>query len=256
MNITLNTATRLYQKVGLQLIDRITSGELKVGDRLPPERQIAAQMQVSRAVIRESLIMLELKGLVEIRKGSGVYVINIQNEITNDTSDNSNINNDDVGPFELLQARQLLESHVAEFAATQVTKNDISRLRLALDVERKNLEDDCSDYDGDKMFHMAIVESTQNSVLIDMVNDLWKRREDSSMWHQLHSRIENQNYRHGWIKDHEKILTALQKKDPAGARESMWLHLENVKEKLFELSDIDDPQFDGFLFESYTAVKI
>jgi GntR family uxuAB operon transcriptional repressor len=244
MNSTITPRKRLYQEIGQGLIDRILNGEFVIGDRLPPERDIAEQCDVSRAVVREALIMLELQNLVEVRKGSGVYLINLpaagiepKNEAISD-----------VGPFEMLQARQLLESHVAEFAAMQVTKNDISRLRNALQMEYLHLENENSDYDGDEMFHMAIAEATQNSVLVDMVKDLWERRQSSSMWLQLHARIIDQNYRKRWIEDHEKILSALQRRSPAAARDAMWQHLENVKQTLLELSDVDDPKFDGFLF--------
>lgn len=251
---------RLYQQIGLKLKDKITDGDFKVGDKLPPEREIAEQMEVSRSVIRESLIMLELQNIVKVRKGSGVYVINTpddahrlmkeQQKIEIDSEDD-----DDVGPFEMLQARQFLESRIAEFAATQVTKNDIFKLREALEMERKHLDDNCLDYDGDEMFHIAIAEATQNSVLCDMVKELWVRREKSSMWRQLHERISDQDYRRRWLADHEKIYMALVRKDAAGAREAMWLHLENVKQTLFELSDVDDPKFDGFLFSSYPVAS-
>ena len=70
------------------------------------------------------------------------------------------------------------------------------------------------------------------------------------MWQKLHSRITDNSYRQEWLADHHKILAALQRKDPKMARQAMWQHLENVKEKLLELSDVEDPAFDGYLFES------
>lgn len=254
----MSNTKRLYQQIGLKLKQRISAGDFRVGDKLPPEREIAEQMEVSRSVIRESLIMLELQNIVKVRKGSGVFVVATPESAESELSQDAPIaveSDDDVGPFEMLQARQFLESRIAEFAASQVTKNDIFILREALDMERKHLDDNCLDYDGDEMFHIAIAEATKNSVLCDMVKELWRRREKSSMWRQLHVRISNQDYRRRWLADHEKIFMALVRKDPAGAREAMWLHLENVKQTLFELSDVDDPKFDGFLFSSYPVVS-
>lgn len=258
----MNTTSRLYQQIGLKLIDEIASGEYQIGDKMPPERDIAEKLNVSRSVIREALIMLELKNLVEVKKGSGVYVINTPSDSTSDdnqhstlSEDQNDLESDDVGPFEMLQARQLLESHVAEFAATQVTKNDISRLRQALDMERKHLDGNLVDYDGDEMFHIVIAEATQNSVLSDMVKDMWERRNRSKMWQRLHERISIQDYRQRWLADHEKIYMALVRKDSIGARKAMWQHLENVKQTLFELSDVDDPNFDGYLFSSYEVAS-
>jgi GntR family transcriptional regulator, uxu operon transcriptional repressor len=247
MNIEIITPKRLYQEIGINLQNQITSGAYTIGDRLPPERDIAEALDVSRSVVREAIIMLELQGLVEVRKGSGVYVIKLP-VVSHESSNNDECRSSDVGPFELLQARQVLESQIASFAAYNVTKNDIFKLRQSLDKERENLETGKEDYDGDRMFHLTIAEASQNSVLIDIILDLWKRREESSMWQQLHTRIANNDYRHKWLDDHEKILQALQKRDPNGARDAMWQHIENVKQTLFDLSDVDDPEFDGYLF--------
>lgn len=239
-------AKRSYQEIGKALKAMLSSGNFPVGSRLPPERDIAAQFSVSRAVIREALIMLELENLVDVRKGSGVYVINLPDDVKQAPQQNS----DDIGPFEMLQARQLLESNIAAFAATQLVKSDIAELRQALEQERSALESGQTNYDGDELFHTLIAKATQNSLLEDMVQDLWRRRRDSAMWQKLHTHISNQDYRRAWLSDHNKILQALQRRDPQGARQAMWQHLENVKQKLMELSDSDDPSFDGYLFEA------
>jgi GntR family uxuAB operon transcriptional repressor len=249
----MNLPKRLYQEVGAALKDRISGGEFAVGDKLPPEREISEIMNVSRSVVREALIMLEIQGIVNVRKGSGVYVKQLPSDemgAAQQHIDQVNDSSNDVGPFEMLQARQFLESRIAEFAATQITKNDISKLRHSLELERINLENDRKDYDGDEMFHIAIAEATQNSVLSDMVRDLWKRRDTSPMWQQLHKHISNEDYRKRWLQDHELILANLQRRDPAGARDAMWQHLENVKQTLLGLSDISHPEFDGFLFNT------
>ncbi|WP_413701063.1 FCD domain-containing protein [Psychromonas sp. KJ10-10] len=253
----MNSPKRLYQKIGIALKERIVNGEFTVGEKLPPEREIAESMNVSRSVVREALIMLELQEIVNVRKGSGVYVICIpEDENSAQTTQNKKVNESehDVGPFELLQARQFLESRIAEFAATQVTKNDISKLRQAIEMERLDLENDSKEYDGDEMFHIAIADATQNSVLSDMVRDLWLRRDNSPMWKQLHLHINNEDYRKLWLQDHKKILASLQRRDPAGARDAMWQHLENVKQTLLGLSDIDDPKFDGYLFSTNPVI--
>src|SRR5471032_3659729 len=104
---------RLYQEIGGKLRSAIEAGDYLVGDRLPPERDIAETFSVSRSVVREALIMLELEKRVEVRKGSGVYVIPPPENSQPEGADSG------YGPFELLQARQLLESEVAAFAAMQ-----------------------------------------------------------------------------------------------------------------------------------------
>ncbi len=241
---------RPYQEVGQQLKQQLIDGVYEVGQRLPPERDIAKMLEVSRTIVREAIIMLELEKLVEVRMGSGTYVLSQPIEPLG--SKYSIELKDDIGPFEMLQARQLLESNIAEFAAIQVTPNDIAKMRSALKLERLELES----YEqgrqfsenGDKCFHFYIAEATQNSVLVEMMQFSWERRTHSLMWKKLHDRINTDHYRKEWLLDHEKILTALQKKDPKESKLAMWQHLENVKNTLFDLSDTEDPKFDGYLF--------
>ncbi|MDO4431266.1 MAG: GntR family transcriptional regulator [Lonepinella koalarum] len=239
-----NSDLRSYKKIGAMLKQELINGIYAVGERLPPERDLAEQMNVSRTVVREALIMLELENLVSVRKGSGVYVMNLP---SNETVNTELSEYEDVGPFELLQARQLVESSIAEFAAIQANRSDVQRLKEILQAERHQLEQGIDDYAADEEFHLAIAEITQNEVLMKMQKDLWKYRKNS-MWKGLHVHIRDQKYRQGWLQDHENILNGIQRKDPALAKKAMWQHLENVKQKLFELSDIEDPNFDGFLF--------
>ena len=72
------------------------------GERLPPEREIAEMLNVTRTVVREALIMLEIKGLVDVRRGAGIYVLDNADAQTIDSTDVNHCN--DAGPFELLQA--------------------------------------------------------------------------------------------------------------------------------------------------------
>ncbi|MCO6544769.1 MAG: GntR family transcriptional regulator [Gilliamella sp.] len=243
------TVNRLYQEIGNKLKSLLKGGTYKIGDRLPPERDIAEAFDVSRTVVREALIMLELENLVTVKKGSGVYVIGLPNEILSETD--KKIEEEDFGPFELLQARQLIESNIAAFAASQIVKSDIIELRAILEQERQILEQDIlDDYSADEMFHIAIARATKNSILESLLNDLWQKRTASKMWGQLHSRITDHSYRKKWLYDHEKILQALQVKDAMAARHAMWQHLENVKQTLMAVSDSEDPNFDGYLFDS------
>lgn len=241
---------RSYKKIGELLRNELILGIYKIGDRLPPERDIAERLGVSRTVIREALIMLELENLVVVKKGSGVYVKTLPSE--NTSHDNISVQDEtnDVGPFELLQARQLIESSIAEFAAIVANKSDILRLREILDRERQGLEEGRDDYIADEDFHYAIAEITQNEVLMRMQKQLWNYRSNHGMWQALHLHITDQSYRYLWLNDHEKIIVALQKKDPLAAKNAMWNHLENVKQKLFELSNVEDPAFDGYLFNT------
>lgn len=240
---------RPYQEVGEMLRNMITQKQVAVGERLPPERELAQQLNVTRTLVREALIMLELEGLIEVRRGAGIYVINdtpVSRALAHSASN-------DAGPFEMLQARQLLESNIAEFAALQATREDIVKMRQALALEERELAQATVDQseDGDRNFHLAIAEATHNSMLVELFKQSWQWREDNVMWSQLHRHLVDSDYRRQWLEDHKKILAALIKKDARAAKQAMWQHLENVKQRLLEFSDVDDIDFDGYLFDSW-----
>ncbi|MDU7257251.1 MAG: GntR family transcriptional regulator [Escherichia coli] len=189
------SAQRPYQEVGAMIRDLIIKTPYNPGERLPPEREIAEMLDVTRTVVREALIMLEIKGLVEVRRGAGIYVLDNSGSQNTDSPD-ANVCND-AGPFELLQARQLLESNIAEFAALQATREDIVKMRQALQLEEREL---ASSAPG----------SSESGV----------------------------------------------KKDARAAKLAMWQHLENVKQRLLEFSNVDDIYFDGYLFDSWPLDKV
>jgi GntR family uxuAB operon transcriptional repressor len=255
----MSTSGRRYVAIGNSIRNELQSNKYQVGDRLPTERDIAEQYGVSRTVIREAIIMLELEGLVEVRKGSGVYLVaNPQDKqdrtlktIADTAGHQASKSQNDIGPFEILQGRQLIESNLAEFAAFNITKSEIVSMRRVLQKEKQLVEAGLPSEDLDKQFHLQIAQASKNSLLIEISEAMWERREASLMWRQLHKRIDNTNYRLKWLDDHSAILTALQRKDGLEAKKAMWQHLENVKQVLLQYSDVEDEQFDGFLFDSY-----
>lgn len=233
-------AARLYKEIGEQIKQEIIKSGLSVGDKLPTERVYAELFGVSRTLVREAFIMLEIEEWIEVKKGSGSYLKSRPTEHSKHVSD--------VGPFELLQARQVIESAVAACAAQTVTKADLQRLQETLELEEAELHNVEKANAADREFHLLVAQATQNTLLADNVLRLWDMRDNNPMWQQLHSRIPESSYSGQWLKDHEKVLTQLRKRDAQGAHDAMWQHLENVKRTLFELSDTEAPDFDGYLF--------
>ncbi|HEB1225533.1 Uxu operon transcriptional regulator [Escherichia albertii] len=256
------SAQRPYQEVGAMIRDLIITTPYNPGERLPPEREIAEMLDVTRTVVREALIMLEIQGLVEVRRGAGIYVLDSLTRQSAESAESAesadaNVCND-AGPFELLQARQLLESNIAEFAALQATREDIVKMRQALQLEERELASSApgSSESGDMQFHLAIAEATHNSMLVELFRQSWQWRENNPMWIQLHSHLDDSLYRKEWLGDHKQILAALIKKDARAAKLAMWQHLENVKQRLLEFSNVDDIYFDGYLFDSWPLDKV
>ncbi|WP_416045149.1 transcriptional regulator ExuR [Edwardsiella ictaluri] len=244
--------TRLYQQLAAELTQRIEGGVYPVGDKLPAERFIAEEMDVSRTVVREAIIMLEVEGYVEVRKGSGIHVIN--NQPKSLIQPDNTIEFASAGPFELLQARQLIESNIAEFAATQVTKQDIVALMEI--QERARQEDRFRDSEWDLKFHVQVALATQNSAMATIVEKMWSQRTHNPYWLKLHEHIDDKSIE-SWCEDHDKILKALIRKDPYGAKIAMWQHLENTKQMLFHATT-DNFEFnvDRYLFAENPVVHL
>jgi GntR family hexuronate regulon transcriptional repressor len=157
------------------------------------------------------------------------------------------------GPFELLQARQLIESNIAEFAATQVTKQDIMRLMEIQEHARQ--EDRFRDSEWDLKFHVQVAQATQNNALATIVEKMWSQRLHNPYWRKLHEHIDEKSIE-SWCEEHDLILKALIRRDPHAAKLAMWQHLENVKQRLLEFSNVDDIDFDGYLFDSWPLDKV
>ncbi|NLS14206.1 FCD domain-containing protein [Vibrio sp. SM6] len=242
---------RRYYEVGLQIEDLLYSGVFKAGERLPSERELSERFDSSRATIREAIIMLELKGLVVVRQGAGIYFIDSPDKITQRTI----IPHSDVGPFELLQARQIIESNIAGFAATQIKINELRELKRVLDMQIKELHGDSEKFEElDRLFHVLIAESTQNRVLINQAAEMWRNvRIQNPLWNALNEKyLHEPKLRESWLSDHKRIFMALQRRSAEDAKQAVWQHIENSKQELLKIADssefeadLDDYFFSG-----------
>jgi len=243
---------RLYQQLAATLKERVETGVYPVGEKLPAERLISDEMNVSRTVVREAIIMLEVEGYVEVRKGSGIHVMSNQQRHLVVPDCGSEIRT--AGPFEILQARQLIECNIAEFAATQVTKQDIMRLMEIQEHARQ--EDRFRDSEWDLKFHVQVAQATQNSALATIVEKMWSQRLHNPYWRKLHEHIDEKSIE-SWCEDHDLILKALIRRDPHAAKLAMWQHLENTKQMLFRATS-DDFEFnvDRYLYSENPVVHL
>lgn len=221
---------RKYLAVADTLRQMLAQGRWQVGDRLPPERALSEELDVPRATVREALIVLEVDGLVEVRHASGIYVRDIDLHRQPDLPR-------DLSPFELLRARQVVESAVAAAAALSATEEQIAAMHDALAQEERDIASRRGSYEGDARFHHLLAEATQNAALVASVEQLWAMRQSSELWNRLHNRIFDDGYRRAWSADHHAILHAIEAQDPESARAAMWMHLGNVMRTLLLLTD-------------------
>src|SRR5215218_8540447 len=161
---------RLYRQIADQIAALIERGEYGPGARLPPERDLAKQLGVSRPSVREALIALEVEGYVEVRIGSGVYVAGPR------AGEPPAALPADSGPFELIRARWLIEAECAALAAKSATRAQIRAIEEALDGMDAERERGVVPLAADRQFHLRIAEASGNSALALVVKTLWDQR--------------------------------------------------------------------------------
>lgn len=228
---------RLFQQVYEQLADLIGKGEFPPGERLPAERDLARQLGVSRATVREAMIALELSGLVEVRVGAGIFVV--RNRPRGRAGGEDAAEELGLGPFEILEARRTIECAVAYFAAQQIQDSDIEDLEAALAVMEEEHRTGFKTENGDRGFHVGIARATRNGALVRTVESLWDLKYRAPMWAKLHERVRAALLRPALLSDHRAILEALRRRDPAAARDAMDAHLVQVAEDLLRISEAE-----------------
>ncbi|WP_111640320.1 FadR/GntR family transcriptional regulator [Marinimicrobium alkaliphilum] len=211
---------RLYVKVAGQLSRLISDGHLKPGERFPSERELAERLGVSRPTIREAMIALELSGLIEIRTGSGIYVLSAKPA-------RLQLRDRGVGPFQVLEARLLVEPEACALAAVRITEEQLLRLSAAYQAMEAEDKKGSVTEAADWSFHGIIAEASQNSAVHEMVDWLWELRSRSELSTAFMSRIRDEGVRPA-LEEHKAIVQALVQRDPEAARAAMREHLENA----------------------------
>lgn len=215
---------RLYQQIADQIRELIQHGGFDVGTRLPPERDLAQQLGVSRPSLREALIALDVEGSVEIRGGSGVYVSTPPERPAREPVALGE------SPSELMQARAALEGAVVVLACARITPQALERLRGIVDDMRTEVTRRRSPVEPDRLFHLTVAEMTGNSVMVRLVGEMFDERH-SPISTKLRSRYENARTWNMALKEHEAILRALEARDPLAAESAMRHHLKMSEER-------------------------
>ena len=215
-----------------QLISAIKNGAYKAGDRLPPERELAERMGISRPLVREALSALHLAGIIESRAGDGTYIRRSIGDIDLEEAVLS-ILEEDKDPMEVLEARTVLEKGIVELAAERVDPEDIEKMERILAWEGKaGVDRDYESYvKADRDFHLAIAAASQNSLLEAAVSPLI-----DSMGQRLWGGIDqlylfSQPYITQTLDEHTQILNAIKQGDAKLAAEAMKRHLCNSKRR-------------------------
>ncbi|WP_112875397.1 FadR/GntR family transcriptional regulator [Paracoccus endophyticus] len=213
---------RAYRLVADQVLALIAAEGLRPGDRLPSERDLADRLAVSRPALREALIALEVEGRVAIRMGSGIYVAPPRGPGVPLT--------DDEGPFEILRARAIVESALAEEAARRITPAIIARLDSNLDEMERVLTDRPRAIAVDGAFHLIVAETVANTLLTSFTAAIFAKRL-SPLFAGLATHFEGVATWRQALDEHRRVRDALAARDPAAAREAMRHHLDQSQRR-------------------------
>lgn len=222
---------RLYRTIVDKMLTLIEEGEFPVGGRLPPERELAERFNVSRPTIREAIIALEALERVNVKTGSGVYVL-----------EHHALNGDfygSISPFELTEARALIEGEAVALATTMITTEELESLEQSLvDMARENDQGDLADGDADRAFHHIISQATRNAMIIRITEQLWHVRNNAPQVHQAYKLICEQDGAKR-VEEHREIYEALLHRDPTAARAAMHEHFARILNKLIATTEAE-----------------
>jgi DNA-binding FadR family transcriptional regulator len=211
---------RLYRQIADQITALIEKGEYAAGARLPPERDLARQLGVSRPSVREALIALEVEGYVEVRVGSGVYVRGAHPVPSERLPADS-------GPFELIRARWLIEGECAALAAKHASRTQLRAIEGALDAMARERDRGVMPLASDRLFHLRIAEASGNSALALVVRTLWDQR-TGPLFLRLEHHFDTPELWNVAIREHREVYDAIARRDATGARAAMRRHMDRA----------------------------
>lgn len=222
---------KIWEEIVEQLKAMITNGELKPGDKLPSERDLAESLNVSRASVREALTTLEAIGILEIKPGEGTFI--------KQTSDAETF-----APLalvlmvernpeaQMMEVRRVLETEMASLAAQRATAENLNRIEESLS-SMKSAKNTRDAVDADLRFHFAIAEATQNTILLRLMNTI-----ADLMHHSLRANREklysDPPTGQRILREHDAIFQAIRNHDPELARNAMLEHINKIEKGIVD----------------------
>ncbi|MEA2720330.1 MAG: GntR family transcriptional regulator, transcriptional repressor for pyruvate dehydrogenase complex [Candidatus Eremiobacteraeota bacterium] len=226
---------RLHAHVVDALMPMIASGELPPGSLLPTEPEMSARFGVSRSVVREALRVLGAKGLIEVRHGSGTRVTTPDRWDPLDPQILGALRGR--GPsaavlHDLLEARTIIECEVAALAAERADAEQRDALRDAVETMRASLDDPDRFVSGDSAFHLTLLRAARNRVLERMTQPMHELlRYAQALTDAIPGVLTRA------LADHEAIAEAVLRRDAAGARDAMRVHLAQTQRDIIAITE-------------------
>jgi len=219
---------RVYEDIVGQIDHLIQRGKLKRGDQLPTERELVDTFKVSRASVREAIFYLEAMNLVQRRQGNGTYVIASNEEaLVQPLATSLFHEKDDL--IDIFSLRKIIEPEVAQRASENAAPEEIVELEEILKEQKKEVARGTNPIRTDYDFHHCLSRIARNRVLerlLFALDDLLRQTRERYLQPEERKRRS--------LQGHQKILSAIKRRNPAAARQAMRQHLEEIEDIIFK----------------------
>ncbi|MGW3108425.1 FadR/GntR family transcriptional regulator [Streptomyces sp. NPDC001100] len=215
-----------------QIRERIRSGALPPGSKLPPEPELAAQLGLSRNLAREAVKALAVARVLEVRRGDGTYVTSLQPSLLLEGLGGAvELLQSDTGALlDLMEVRRLLEPLATGLAAARITDDQLDEVKGHLDAMREASDDVERLNIHDAAFHRSVVAATGNESLLTLLEGISGRTLRARIWRgQLDDQSAGRT-----LAEHEAIYNALRTRDAAVSQAAALLHVSNTEHWLRE----------------------
>jgi GntR family transcriptional repressor for pyruvate dehydrogenase complex len=224
---------RLYEEIVEQIRQSMSGGDLKPGDRLMSERDLAERLQVSRPSVREALRLLEVMGFVEIRRGDGAFVRDAQSdEIIKPLAMFLALERSSL--LEMFEVRKIFEAATARLAADRATDDELAGMRSAVEAMATSLSEQDSEKgeEHDIGFHHAIAEATHSALLIRLFRTISQEFSRSVSEARRELYLDDKRNPQRLVEQHRRIYRAISDRDVHGAEQAMLEHLGHAEREL------------------------
>ena len=217
--------SRLYEQIVQQIEESIVKGDLKPGDQLPAERELAQRFGVSRTAVREAVKALREKGLVEAYSGRGTFITDGTSQAVRQSLDLLVKIGQADGSHHLAEVRAILEPEIAALAASRIQDSELATMREAVAVMDRSGRDPEAYIEADLDFHLALAEGAANPLILSLLDSIvGLLREQRLRIFQVPGGPDRGQLHH------KEILDAVERHDPEKARKAMRAHLEQVRD--------------------------
>jgi len=227
----LQTKKKAYQVIVDQITEYFLNGALQPGEKLPTERELASRFHVSRTSVREALRKLEIKGIIDIKQGSGSFIKSSESHSIGEELSSTILKTEKKLVYEMLELRQTLEVECAFLASQRATSEDLARIGKALEMMDRVKNDVELGIQADLNFHMNIVLASHNTIFSQLFQTLSEHMQDTIRVTRT-ERLKNVERTQETIDEHKEIYLAIAAGDAMQAKHLMEKHIKQIRREL------------------------